>query len=607
MAQRISATIPGRRRILARQTSCIASRARAWGLRRTRGAGGAAFLLATGVAISSTPLRAGEGNPPASPPVGFTDVTKTAGIDFTETLGDPEMSNIVESAGVGCAFLDYDGDGWLDVYLVNGCWREQVSDPTLPADRRAKLAAATDRLYRNRGDGSFEDVTEQAGLNRPAYGMGVTVADIEGDGDPDIYVTNYGRNCLYRNNGDGTFTEMAASAGVADPGFSVGAVFFDYDRDGNLDLYVGNYVIFDPHYRSYYAPDGFPGPLAYTGQQDRLFRGRGDGTFVEVTNDAGIVVEPVGRAMGVGAFDFDGDGWQDVFVSNDAMENFLFRNQQDGTFVNEAWERGVAFGENGEATAAMGVEFGDYDGDGRLDVFVPDMTFSCLYRNVGKGGFEDHAGRSGLAPVMGQYVGWGGVLADFDLDGVLDLYVSNGDVHHLEPHEDVVFLGDGKGRFRDVSETAGTYFQEEHVGRGVAGGDFDNDGDVDVLVTNLNDRPVLLRNDTPRRGRHWLLVNLIGCGGNRDALGAIVELRTPAGTQIRLRRSGGGYLSQHDPRLHFGLGTSRSAEVLTVKWPDGSRQVLRDVRADRIVTIRQTCGEHKGARQAVGPKKAAQR
>jgi len=536
-------------------------------------------------------------SPDRTPSVVFTDVTASAGIDFVETIGDRDLTNIVESVGVGCAFVDYDNDGWLDIYFVNGTWRRGLSDPNLDSQERAKLASATDRLYRNRRDGTFEDVTRRAGLARPAYGMGVVAVDFDNDGDQDLYVTNYGPNFLYRNNGDGTFTDVAVSAGVDDPGFSVGAAFFDYNADGRLDLYVGHYVDYDPTYHIYYAPDGFPGPLAYAGQQDRLFRGTSDGTFLDVTVQSGIVVDPVGRAMGVGAFDYDRDGRIDLFVSNDAMENFLFRNTGGGSFVNEAWESGVAFGENGEATAAMGVEIADYDGDAQLDLFVPDMTFSCLYRNVGKKGFEDCAVRSGIAPVMGQYVGWGGVFADFNLDGALDLFVSNGDLHHLEPQEDVVLIGDGRGRFTDVSETAGTYLKEKHVGRGVAGGDFDNDGDIDVLITNLNDRPVLLRNDTPRGHRHWLLVNLVGRGSNRDAIGAVVTLRVGGRVLTRLRRSGGGYLSQHDSRLHFGVGEHERIESLEVLWPDGTRDRVSDVRSDRVMTIRQRVEGSKAAKR----------
>ncbi|MFQ5589655.1 MAG: CRTAC1 family protein [Phycisphaerae bacterium] len=537
------------------------------------------------ILLLHTPALAGEQKVDA--PVRFTDVTAAAGIDFVETIGDHEMSSIVESAGVGCAFLDYDGDGWLDIYLISGCWLEGISDNKLEREERDELARATDRLYRNRGNGTFEDVTAKAGLAVPAYGMGVVAADYDGDADVDVYITNYGRNRLYRNNGDGTFTDVASASGVADPGFGVGAVFFDYDVDGRLDLYVGNYVSYDPNYKLYYAPDGFPGPLAYTGQQDRLYHGNADGTFTDVTGSGGIEISPIGRAMGVAALDYDNDGLLDVFVSNDAMENFLLHNKGSGTFENVALETGVAFGENGEATAAMGVEIGDVDGDGVFDMFVPDMTFSCLYRNMGKGTFEDEAAKSGIAQASGQYVGWGSVFADFDLDGKLDLYVSNGDAHHLEPQKDMLLMGDGAGRFRDVSDLIGGWLDEEYVGRGVAGGDFDNDGDVDLLVTNLNDRPALLRNDTPRRGRHWLSVALTGRTPNRDAIGAVVTVRVGKTTLVRQRLSGGSYLSQHDARLHFGLGDHRKVDKLEVVWPDRSRLTLKDVAADQLINVRQ--------------------
>lgn len=522
-----------------------------------------------------------------NPPVRFTDATAHAGIDFVQTIGDTEMTNIVESAGVGCAFLDYDGDGWMDIYFVNGHWLAGLSDPQLDADQRSALAAATDHLYRNRGDGTFEDVTVRAGVALKGYGMGVVSADYDADGDLDIYITNYGPNFLFRNNADGTFTEIARLAGIDVPDFSVGAVFFDYDRDGRLDLYVGNYLDYDPQYQYFYAPDGFPGPLAYAGQQDRLFHGNKDGTFTDVTRRAGIQIEPKGRAMGIGAFDFDGDAFMDVFVANDAMENFLFRNNADGTFVNQALERGVAYGENGDATAAMGVEIFDHDGDARFDMFVPDMAFSCLYRNTGAGLFEDHTVRAGIAPVMGQYAGWGTAIADFDLDGQLDLYISNGDVHHLEPQEDVVLLGKPNGRFIDVSESAGACMRQKFVSRGLAAADYDNDGDIDLLVTNLNDRPNLLRNDTPRRGRHWLAVRLVGRSDNPDAIGAIVTVTLANRTLTRQRLSAASYLSQHDSRLHFGLADHATIRRLEVVWPDGTKQVVENAPADQLLTITQ--------------------
>lgn len=532
----------------------------------------------------------------ADPAVLFTDVTVAARIDFVETLGDREMSNIVEATGVGCGFVDYDGDGWMDIYMVSGCWLEGLSDPHLDSQERGKLALATDRLYRNRGDGTFEDVTVRAGLARPGYGMGVVAADYDGDGDTDIYVTNYGPNFLYRNNGDGTFSEVAKAAGVNDPQFSVGVVFFDFDRDGRLDLYVGDYLTYEPDPKRQHVVEGVRSPLAYKGQQDRLFRGNADDTFTDVTRKTGIEIQPVGRAMGIGAIDYDGDGLLDVFVSNDAMENFLLRNKGDGTFQNEALMAGVAFGEAGDAAAAMAVEVGDYDGDGRLDILVPDMNRCCLYHNLGGGMFEDLAVRSGISAAMAHSHSWGGVLADFDLDGHLDIYIANGSACRFEAHHDALFINDGRGRFIHIDSPSGSLAPSQgakFVSRGVAQGDFDNDGDVDLLVANLNDRPALLRNDTPRRGRHWLGVRLVGRSANRDAIGAIVKISVRGQTLVRQRLSAGSYLSQHDSRIHFGLGKHGEVDRLEVIWPDSSCLTRKRVRADRLITIRQQTG-HEG-------------
>jgi hypothetical protein len=330
-------------------------------------------------------------------------------------------------------------------------------------------------------------------------------------------------------------------------------------------------------------------PLAYEGQQDRLYRGNADGTFTDVTREAGIEIRPTGRAMGVGAFDYDGDGWMDVFVSNDAMENFLLHNNGDGTFEDRALLAGVAFTDAGAAAAAMAVEVGDYDGDARFDFVVPDMNLGALYRNLGGGIFEDLATRSGIAAALTRIHSWGAVLADFDLDRDLDLYISNGSTLCLEAHEDSLFVNTGRGRFVQVGQGVPTapVTRGKFVGRGVAGGDFDNDGDVDLLVANLNDRPILLRNDTQREGRHWLTVELTGAPPNRDAIGAVLRAEVGGGTLVRMRLSGGSYLSQHDSRIHFGLGKHDRVDRLEIRWPDGTRQTLKDLTVDRQVTIRQ--------------------
>ncbi len=328
----------------------------------------------------------------ADPPMRFTDVTVPAGIAFQHVMGDDQMSNIVEASGVGCAWLDFDGDGWLDIYLVNGVFRDDLNDGQV-ADKEMRRQA-TDRLYRNRGDGTFEDVTERAGILPGGYGMGVAVADYDDDGRRDLYVTNYGPNRLYHNLGDGRFEEVAEKAGVADSGFSVGSTFVDYDGDGRLDLYVGNYLDYVPDFNT---RDGFPGPTAYQGQVNRLYRNVGGGGFQDVTQEAGFDKYP-GHTMGVGIIDYNDDGRWDLFVANDAMENFLFDNKGNGQFEENALLANVAYGADGDARGSMGAEVGDANGDGRFDLFVPDFTLTCLYINQGDGFFDDQAQPGGHRP-----------------------------------------------------------------------------------------------------------------------------------------------------------------------------------------------------------------
>jgi hypothetical protein len=518
----------------------------------------------------------------------FVDVSKTAGIDFVHTIGDDRMTNIVESTGVGCALLDYDGDGWLDIYFVNGMYREDLSDPQTA--QQEQLKNATDRLYRNRGDWTFEDVTDRVGILSGGYGMAVVVGDYDNDGRRDIYVTNYGPNRLYRNLENGTFEEVARSSGVVCEQFSVGATMLDYDRDSLLDLYVGNYLDYVPDFDT---AEGFPGPLAYTEQLNRMYRNQGAGKFEDVTKKLGLDSD-LGRTMGVGAFDYNNDGFLDLFVANDAMENYFFENSQGTRFENMALMTNIAFGANGEATGAMGAEVGDVDGDGHFDLFVPDFTHTCLYANQSEGFFEDRARLAGIAAICGHYISWGAVLADFDLDCDLDLYIANGDANELIGHPDLVFANNGKGAFREVSSDVGLEQLEKRVSRGVAAGDLDNDGDLDLVVVHLNQAPVLLRNDAAGQGRHWLMVDLVGRAGksNRDAVGAQVrcKLSLPDGSKrelVRLRSSNGSYNSVHDQRLHFGLGTATSVPEMEIRWPDGTLQKLNDVKADQLLSVEQ--------------------
>jgi hypothetical protein len=520
-------------------------------------------------------------DPPRALPQ-FTDVTEQAGIEFVHSFGDHELSNIVEATGPGCGWLDYDGDGRLDLYLVNGRWTRGVSD-NKGRDLRGKLS---NTLYRNQGDGTFVEVTEQAGVGDAGYGMGVSAADYDDDGDVDLYVLNYGPNVLYRNRGDGTFEDVSEASGLGDPLWSVAAPWLDFDLDGDLDVYVVNYLEYDAGaFRDFYPAAVFPGPLSYNGQPDRLYRNNGDGTFTEVSEEAGLTVELNGRGMSAIASDLDGDGRVDLYVANDATPNFYFRAGGEGRFEERALGLGLAFGEGGQGASSMGPTSGDVDGDGRLDLYVPDMGYGCLLVQQPQGLFLDVTARARLAAVCGQYTGWGPALLDYDNDGLLDLFVSNGHAHRQFSEEDVLLRNLGELRFEDVSERSGAYFDREYVGRGVAQADYDDDGDVDLLVMVLGGTPRLLRNDA--EGGHWLTVDTALAGSGSDAVGALVTVE--AGGRRMLREIGGvtGYLSCSDARAHFGLGAAARAERISVRWPDGSRTELTDVEADRVVTIRQ--------------------
>jgi hypothetical protein len=511
----------------------------------------------------------------------FTDVTAKAGITFKHGFGDAELSNIVEGTGTGATLFDYDGDDDLDLYLVNGRYRPDVSDA---AGRRlrGKLANA---LYRNDGDGTFTDVTAQAGVGGgEGYGVASSAADYDGDGDRDLLVLNYGPDTLYRNDGDGTFTDVSKASGLADPRWGVSGVWLDADGDGDLDVYVANYLEYDAgKFRSFYAASGYPGPLSYPGQADALYRNNGDGTFTDVTEAAGILL-PDGRAMSATAADVLNSGKLDLLVANDAMENHFLRNLGGGKFADEALERGLAFGEGGQGVSAMGPVFGDVDRDGRLDLYIPDMGYGCLSLNRGDH-FEDGTNASGLALICGQYTGWGAVLQDFDNDGHLDLFVANGDAHHEYGEEAVMARNDGRGRFVDVARRSGAYFAEKRVARGATWGDLDNDGDLDLVVVHLNDTPRVLRNDGGNTLNRWLTVVPRLANGKTDAIGARVTVTVGNLVQVEDVIPERGYLSQGDPRPHFGLGTAAKADRVEVRWPDGTTTVLADVPANGFLKV----------------------
>jgi hypothetical protein len=528
-------------------------------------------LTAAGAAIAE--------DAPATPLPVFTDVTERAGIRFEHSYGDHDVSNIVEGTGAGAIFFDYDGDGNLDIYFVNGAWTTAINDNR----GRTLQGKLSNTLYRNDGDGTFTDVTVKAGVGDKSFGFGASAADYDGDGDLDLYVLNYGPNVLYSNDGDGTFTDVSAKSGLADGRWSLSAPWLDYDSDGDLDVYVANYLEYDDgKFRSYYAAAGYPGPLSYSGQPDALYRNNGDGTFTDVTQEAGLF-NADGRAMSAAAADLNNDGRLDIFVANDAMENYYYQNTGKGTFENKALILGLAFGEHGQGVSSMGPTVGDVNGDGLLDIYVPDMGYGSLLVNRKKF-FEDRITTSGLAVMCGQYTGWGGILFDYDNDTDLDLFVTNGNAHHEYTEEDVLASNDGKGVFTDVASKSGSYFGEKYVGRGSAWADYDNDGDIDILIVNLNDKAILLRNDGGNRG-NWLQVRPMLPGGETDATGARITVATGSRRQVRDAVAVMGYLSQGDPRAHFGLGKASEADWVEIRWPDGSVERIDKVAANQVLTV----------------------
>ena len=553
---------------------------RTWSKRIVLALAGLGFL-ATGLRLSGQSPAPRPATPPGLP--SYEDVSDKAGINFQHSFGEKKLSSIMEATGSGCVWFDYNNDGWLDLYVLSGRYLEGVTKFSKPDG-----VDATNHLYRNNGDGTFTDVTAQAGVPGKGFGMGVTAGDYDNDGFEDLYVTNWNSAVLYHNNGDGTFTDVTAKAGVDNPHFGVGTAWLDYDRDGKLDLYVGNYLKFDPNAKMlYFTADAFPGPLDYEGDADRLFHNNGDGTFTDVSHKAGID-NPLGRAMGVTVGDFDNDGWPDVYVANDTMESYMYHNNHDGTFTNVAPDVNTAFGANGEATSAMNPIFGDYDNDGWQDLFVSDMRYHRLFHNPGKERFWlDTTVETGVAQVSGQYVAWGDGFFDFDNDGWKDIYVVNGGLHWLIPMEDSVLRNNGNGTFTDVSAQLGNYFRFKKVGRGACFADYDNDGYIDGFIMVLGGKGILLHNTPPAPGtrNHWLTLKLVGTGSNRDGFGARLEVVAGDLHQYGEAVSENGYLSQGDPRPHFGLGPRTELDKLTITWPSGIVQTLEHVKADQFLTV----------------------
>lgn len=510
----------------------------------------------------------------------FQEISQAAGLDFVHSIGEAELTNIIQSDGGGAAFLDYNQDGFIDIYACSGTWIEGF----IKTEKPAKLTG--NHLYRNKGDGTYEDVTQKAGVGGPWYSMGVTTGDFNNDGYPDLYISNYGPNVLLKNNGNGSFSDITKRANVAGGNeCSVGAVWFDYDNDSYLDLYVGNYLSFDPDYKYFYAPDGFPGPMAYDAQKDVLYHNNGDGTFEDVTEKMGIT-DIDGRAMGVGAADYDDDGFVDVFVANDHTLNYLWHNEGGKRFVDVGTMSGTAFSQGGEATVSMSVDFADYNNDGLIDLFVSDDTYCSLYENLGNGIFSDKGVASNISMAAAQFVGWSSSFIDYDNDSDVDIFKTNGALKHLYGQEDQMFHNEGGGKFRDISLELGKYFSEEHVGRGACMGDYDNDGDPDIFIVNLNSSCVFLRNNKGNQN-NWLILKLTGSTSNRDGIGARVKVTSGGKTQTAQKKSTTGYLSQNDPRMHFGLAKNEIADRIEIIWPSGKLQTLENIKVNQILEIKE--------------------
>jgi hypothetical protein len=521
-----------------------------------------------------------ESQVPAANDYYFQEIAQEIGLDFVHSIGEEELKNIIQSDGGGAAFLDYDQDGFLDIYACSGTWIENFIKTEKPDDMPGN------HLYRNLGNGTFEDVTKKAGVGGPWYSMGVSTADINNDGYPDIYLSNYGPNVLLRNNGNGSFSDITSRANVAGENeCSIGATWLDYDNDGFLDVYVGNFLEFDPDYKYYYAPDGFPGPLAYDSQKDILFHNKGDGTFEDVTDKMGIV-DIDGRAMGVGSADYDDDGWVDIYVANDHTLNYLWHNEAGKKFVDRGTMSGTAFSQAGEATVSMSVDYADFNDDGLIDMFVSDDTYCSLYENLGNGIFADRGVSSNISMAAAQFVGWSSSFIDYDNDGDVDIFKTNGALKHLYGQEDQLFQNEGDGKFRDISLELGDYFNRELVGRGACIGDYDNDGDLDIFIVNLNDHCSFLRNNKGNLN-NWILIKLTGTSSNRDGIGARIKITYEGKTQIAQKKSTTGYLSHNDPRIHFGLGKAEKIERIDIIWPSGKTQTLENIDINQVLDVKE--------------------
>ena len=534
-------------------------------------------------------------------PVIFIDITKQSGLDkFHHRSGTPEKTTIIETPGSGVALLDYDNDGWLDIYLLNGS--------TVPA-LKGKEPAPRAMLLRNNHDGTFTDVTAKAGVANERWGFGVAIGDYDNDGWPDIYVANYGKNRLYHNNHDGTFTDVAEKAGVALGGWSAGPTWGDYDHDGLLDLFVPGYVKFDPDHPPVAGQGNIPpgfckfrgvnvmcGPRGLPGEPDHLFHNNGDGTFTDVSVKAGVADSKGYYGFASVFVDVDDDGWLDLAVANDSVPNYLYRNKHDGTFEDVSYISGFALTEDGREQASMGIAVGDYNHDGKVDFYLSSFSddYNVLYRNDGDGNFSDVTYQAGLAEPTIPFLAWGTGFLDFDNDGWADIFVANGHVYPGVDQQDwgttwaqrpQLFRNLDGVKFREVPPATGSGLADVITARGAAFGDLFNDGHIDVVINNVDSTPTLLRN-VVKNGNHWITLRLIGGPKSpRDAIGSKVFVTTGGVRQRADVFSGGSYGSSSDQRVHFGLGSASKIDKLEIYWPSGAKQEIQAPAVDRILTI----------------------
>lgn len=524
----------------------------------------------------------------------YVDVTQDVGINFKHNNGKTDHKHIIETMGSGAVFFDYNLDGHVDLYFVN-CGPVPVEGVSKDLIEKE----AKNILYRNDGNGQFSDVTDETGCGDTGYGMAASVGDIDNDGDPDLYVCNYGQDHLYSNNGDGTFTNITKAAGIDNTLWSIAAVFLDYDIDGDLDIFVVNYLIYDLSMpvTLYKGIVGYGHPRSYSGTPDVLYRNNGDGTFTNVAKNAGLINHNEGRGMAAVAFDYDKDNFPDIYVANDTSRNFLYHNNGDGTFTDESLFLGVGYDENGIAEGSMGVDIGDYNHDGLADIIVANSEKATLYKLLSPGDdgfyFTEATVESKLQQPTLPFVGFSPLFIDYNNDGYIDIFCANGHpqavIEQLTDYEkyaqrDQLFVNNGDGTFTEVSKRSGEYFSEELVGRAAASADYDNDGDIDIVVMNSNQNAVLLRNDGGNQ-KNWISIQLVGRHCNRDGIGSKVIVNAGGIRQVSEVKSGSSYASGSDTRLHFGVGDMKFIDSIVVKWQKGTEQKIENVDVNQFLTI----------------------